>query len=197
MNNIQQLRYWQERFAMIPQVNSWKISVNVTSQQIREPNFIHKIDQILAETGLSGECLRLEITERVLVDSGQNTNQILTQIKRRGIKLSIDDFGTGYSSLSYLRRLPIDNLKIDRSFVNSINSDAESLEIVKTIVTLAHTLGMDAIAEGIETIEQLHQLKSLDCEYAQGYLLARPLSVKDVESSRWLSNTSCLASNRV
>ena len=191
----QQLRYWQERFAMIPQVNSWKISVNVASQQIQEPNFIRKIDRVLAETGLSGNCLRLEITERVLVDSEQNTNQILTQIKKRGIKLSIDDFGTGYSSLSYLRRLPIDNLKVDRSFVNNINSDAESLEIVKTIVTLAHTLGMDAIAEGIETIEQLHQLKSLDCEYAQGYLLAKPLSVKDVESSRWLSNTSCLASD--
>ena len=192
----QQLRHWQEKFAMIPNVDSWKISVNVASQQIQEPNFIDKIDRILAQTGLSSRCLRLEITERVLVDSEQNTNQILAKIKERGIKLSIDDFGTGYSSLSYLRCFPIDNLKIDRSFVNSINSDAESLEIIKTIIALTHTLGMDAIAEGIETIEQLHQLKALGCEYAQGYLFSKPLAVEDLELSRWFGNVTNKLSNR-
>ncbi|WP_144054309.1 EAL domain-containing protein [Pleurocapsa sp. PCC 7319] len=120
--------------------------------------------------------------ERVLVDSGHVTQNNLAEIKRRKIKLSIDDFGTGYSSLSYLRRLPIDNLKIDRSFVDSINSDPESFEIVKTIITLAHTLGMDAIAEGVENIAQVERLKSLGCEFVQGYLFAEPLEPDAIES---------------
>ena len=178
----QQLRVWQQKFASIPQVASLKMSVNLASQQIKEPNFIEKLDRILKTTGLDGNYLRLEITERVLVDSEQNTQNTLAAIKRRNIKLSIDDFGTGYSSLSYLRRLPIDNLKIDRSFVENINSDTESFEIVKTIITLAHTLGMDAIAEGVETTKQLHQLKTLGCEYAQGYLFAKPLPANAIES---------------
>ena len=178
----QQLRVWQQKFASIPQVASLKMSVNLASQQIKEPNFIEKLDRILKTTGLDGNYLRLEITERVLVDSEQNTQNTLAAIKRRNIKLSIDDFGTGYSSLSYLRRLPIDNLKIDRSFVENINSDVESFEIVKTIITLAHTLGMDAISEGVETIEQANQLKTLGCEYAQGYLFAKPLPANAIES---------------
>ncbi|VEP18575.1 Response regulator receiver modulated diguanylate cyclase/phosphodiesterase [Hyella patelloides LEGE 07179] len=177
----QQLHSWQQKFAQIPGIDSFKISVNLASQQIQEANFIEKLDLILAETGLDAGCLRLEITERVLVDSGQNTQQNLAEIKRRQIKLSIDDFGTGYSSLSYLHCLPINNLKIDRSFINNLNIDTESFEIVKTIVTLAHSLNMDAIAEGVETIEQVNHLKALGCEYAQGYLYAKPLEVKDIE----------------
>ena len=183
----QQLRVWQQKFASIPQVASLKMSVNLASQQIQEPEFIEKLDQILEKTGLDGNYLRLELTERVLVDSEQNTQNTLAEIKRRNIKLSIDDFGTGYSSLSYLRRLPIDNLKIDRSFIDNmnfdrINCDIESFEIVKTIITLAHTLGMDAIAEGVETIEQVNQLKTLGCEYAQGYLFSEPLPAEMIES---------------
>ena len=186
----QQLRIWQQQFTAISNIDSMKISINVASQQLQEPNFIEKIDKILARTGLNPNCLRLEITERALIDSKDNTNQTLAEIKRRGIKLSIDDFGTGYSSLSYLSRLPIDNLKVDRSFVKNINSNPESLEIVKTIITLAQTLNMDAIAEGIETSEQRDRLKALGCEYAQGYLFSKPLSVEDVETSRWLGNIS-------
>ena len=178
----QQLVTWQQQYAAIPQVNNLKISVNVSGNQLQEPGFTAKLDRLLLETGLNPSCLRLEITERVLVDSGHNTQNTVSEIKQRKIKLSIDDFGTGYSSLSYLRRLPIDNLKIDRSFIDSINSVPESLEIVKTIITLAHTLKMDAIAEGVETIEQLKQLRALDCEYAQGYLFAKPLSAKAVEA---------------
>ncbi|MGF1539719.1 MAG: EAL domain-containing protein [Pleurocapsa sp.] len=178
----QQLVDWQQEYATIPGIGNLKISINIASQQLQEPNFIDNLDTILQKTGLNPSCLRLEITERVLVDSGQNTQNTILQIKQRKIKLSIDDFGTGYSSLSYLRRLPIDNLKIDRSFVHSLNSDAESLEIVKTIITLAHTLGMDAIAEGVETIEQVKQLRALNCEYAQGYLFAKPLPAKAITS---------------
>lgn len=148
-----------------------------------QPEFIKKLDRLLLVTGLNPNCLKLEITERLLLDSQQSTNNTLTEIKKRQIKLSIDDFGTGYSSFSYLRRLPIDNLKIDRSFVDSISTDKESLEIVKTIVTLAHILGMDAIAEGIETEAQLRQLGALGCEYGQGYFFAKPLPVKAIEST--------------
>jgi diguanylate cyclase (GGDEF)-like protein len=178
----QQLATWQQQYSNIPEIAALKISVNVVSQQLQETEFIPKLDQILLKTGLNPSCLRLEITERVLVDSGINTQNTLLEIKKRKIKLSIDDFGTGYSSLSYLRRLPIDNLKIDGSFVEGINSDVESLEIVKTIITLAHILGMDAIAEGVETVEQVKQLQALDCEFAQGYLFAKPLEPKAISS---------------
>ncbi|WP_036478659.1 EAL domain-containing response regulator [Myxosarcina sp. GI1] len=177
-----QLRIWQQNFAHLPRIDSLKINVNVASQQIQEPNFVKKLERILAETGLDGRCLRLEIIERALVDSGKKTYKILTEIKRRQVKLSIDDFGTGYSSLSYLQRLPIDNLKIDRSFVSKLNSDRESFEIIKTIITLAHTLGMDTIAEGVETIQQFNRLRNLDCKYAQGYLFAKPTSAKKLKS---------------
>lgn len=178
-----QLATWQQQYANLPGMASLKVSVNVAAQQFEKLDFISKLDQTLAITNLDPSCLRLEITERVLIDSEINTQQTLSEIKKRKIKLSIDDFGTGYSSLSYLRRLPIDNLKIDRSFVNCINSNVESLEIVKTIITLAHTLGMDAIAEGIETKDQLQQLKALGCEFAQGYLFSKPQPVKEIESS--------------
>lgn len=178
----QQLATWQQQYRGIPGIASLKVSVNVACQQFQKPDFISKLEQILLKTNLKPSCLRLEITETVLVNSETNTQETLSEIKKRQIKLSIDDFGTGYSSLSYLRRLPIDNLKIDRSFIGNINSDTESLEIVKTIITLAHTLEMDAIAEGVETKEQLQQLKALGCEFAQGYLFAKPLDAKEVES---------------
>lgn len=178
----QTLATWQQENPTRADITSLKVNVNVACQQFHKPDFVAKLDQILAQTGLAPTCLRLEITERVLVDSAINTQSTLREIKKRQIKLSIDDFGTGYSSLSYLSRLPIDNLKIDRSFIKNINSDLESLEIVKTIITLAHNLGMDAIAEGIETISQAHQLRALDCEYAQGYFFAKPMSVEAIQS---------------
>lgn len=177
----QQLRIWQQKFAALPEVSGLKMSINVASQQLQELKFIARLDQLLQQTGLDASCLRLEITERILVDWGKNTLDTISQIKQRKIKLSIDDFGTGYSSLSYLRQLPIDNLKIDRSFINNIASDTESFEIVKTIITLAHTLGMEAIAEGVETIEQVKLLKTLGCEFAQGYLFAKPLTVEAID----------------
>ena len=114
----------------------------------------------------------------MLQDPNVNTQKTLLQIKQRNIKLSIDDFGTGYSSLSYLHRLPIDNLKIDRSLTNKINGDRESQEIVNTIITLADSLKIKAIAEGVETKEQLQKLRALGCKFAQGHLFAKPLNVE-------------------
>jgi diguanylate cyclase (GGDEF)-like protein len=128
-----QLAIWQQQFSNIPGGSNLKMSINVASQQFQEVDFIDKLDRILLDTGLNPECIKLEITERVLIDSEQITENNFAEIKKKKIKLSIDDFGTGYSSFSYLRRLPIDNLKIDRSFINQINADLESLEIVKTI----------------------------------------------------------------
>ncbi len=177
----QQLKIWQQEFTSIPTIETFKISINVASQQFQQPQFIQKLDETLLATGLNGSCLRLEITESVLVESGGTIQKILGQIKQRKIKLSIDDFGTGYSSLSYLKRFPIDNLKIDRSFIEGLNYDEESFEIVRTIITLAKTLGMETISEGIETAEQLTQLKNLGCQFGQGYLFAEPLDVQEIE----------------
>ena len=177
-----QLQLWREQFASIPQVKSLKMSINLASLQLQESNFITKLDRILEETGLDGNSLRLEITEGVLIEPEGNVQNTLKQIKDKNIKLSIDDFGTGYSSLSYLRRFPIDNLKIDRSFIQQMNHDFENFEIVRLIITLAKTLGMDTISEGVETPQQREQLKSLGCQFAQGYLFSKPLAPLAVES---------------
>ena len=185
----QQLNIWQHQFSNHPNINSLTMSVNVSSLHLQEPNFLEELDLVLEKTNLDPKCLKLEITERALVDSRQNTKNILTEIKQRDIELSIDDFGTGYSSLSYLHRFPIDNLKIDRSFIDRLDSYDESYELVKTIIILGHNLKMKVIAEGIETHEQLEHLKSMSCEYAQGYFFAKPLSVKDIEI-RFLQNNS-------
>ncbi len=180
--SCQQLQMWQQQFALTPKINSLKMSINLASRQLQEPDFIPKLDRILLETGLAGNFLRLEITEGVLIEPEGNIQETLRQIKQRNITLSIDDFGTGYSSLNYLRRFPIDNLKIDRSFIEQMDSNSENFEIVRLIITLAKTLGMDTICEGIETPKQLKQLKDLGCEFAQGYLFSKPLTPEAVES---------------
>jgi diguanylate cyclase (GGDEF)-like protein len=175
----QQLRTWQLTF---PLAASLHISVNLSSKQIKQFDFVDKLGRILADTGLNGEHLRLELTETMLMDRGEKTIELLTQIKQQQVQLSIDDFGTGYSSLSYLHRFPVDTLKIDRSFVSLINAEGSNCEIVKTIITLAHSLGMKAIAEGVETPHQITHLSNLGCEAAQGYFFAKPLNRPLAES---------------
>jgi EAL domain-containing protein (putative c-di-GMP-specific phosphodiesterase class I) len=177
-----QLSLWQQQFKPLLQPDSFKMNVNVSNQQFQDSQFIDKFDRILASTGIDGNCLRLEITETALMDSTETTQTTLKQIKQRKAALSIDDFGTGYSSLSYLHRFPIDTLKIDRSFIMNMNDDAENLEIVRTIIALAQSLSMEVIAEGVETLEQQNQLKSLGCQFAQGYLFAKPQSAQAVSS---------------
>jgi diguanylate cyclase (GGDEF)-like protein len=174
-----QLRTWQKKFAS---ASSLHVSVNLSSRQIKQFDFVDKLTQILADTGLNGENLRLELTESMLVDRGEMTLELLDRIKKQKVQLSIDDFGTGYSSLSYLHRFPVDTLKIDRSFINLIDDRQNNGEIVKTIVTLAHSLGMKAIAEGVETIAQLNFLTNLGCEAAQGYFFSKPLNLELAES---------------
>ncbi|MGB3192059.1 MAG: PAS domain S-box protein [Limnoraphis sp.] len=173
-----QMKTWHEQFPNFPNLT---ISVNLSGRQLREPDVVDKIDDILQETGLKRDCLKLEITESMLMDNPSAVKNLLKQIKSRQIKLSLDDFGTGYSSLSYLHSFPIDTLKIDRAFVVHANSEFKNKAITQAIVTLAQSLGMEVIAEGIETADQLEQLKQLKCEFGQGYFFSKPLAQTDAE----------------
>lgn len=170
------------------QLNEWQsnnvtdipltMSVNLSVKQFSQPNLIETIDQILAETQLPTRCLKLEITESAIMENSDSAAKILDQLRDRQIHLSIDDFGTGYSSLSYLHRFPVNTLKVDRSFVCRLDAADDNVAIVQAIVTLAQTMGMDVVAEGIETTEQQHQLKNLGCEYGQGYLFCKPVNAE-------------------
>ncbi len=155
------------------------ISVNISGKHFAEKNLVEQIKKILVETKINPACLKLELTESAVMENAENVIEMLSQIRSLGIKLSIDDFGTGYSSLSYLHRFPINTLKVDRSFVSTMADGTENGEIVRTVIALAKTLKLDVIAEGIETIHQLHQLRILGCEYGQGYLFSRPVSAAD------------------
>lgn len=174
-----QMRAWQLQF---PDASLEMISVNVSGKQLLKIDFIQQVKQILQETNLEPHCLKLEITESVLVENNQLILSIIEQLKSLNIQFSMDDFGTGYSSLSYLHNFPIKTLKIDRSFVQRMNESGQNLGIVRAIVTLALNLRMDVVAEGIETANQLAQLKVLKCTYGQGYFFAKPLEVKAVET---------------
>ncbi|MGK7924659.1 MAG: putative bifunctional diguanylate cyclase/phosphodiesterase [Spirulina sp.] len=169
---------WHTQF---PRDRELSVSVNLSGQQLKDPEFLAKIDRILAETELNGNRLKLELTESMLMEDVDAIALRLSQLRMRAIQLSIDDFGTGYSSLSYLQRFPVNTLKIDRSFVCRMCDKSDNSKIVETILTLAHQLGMEAIAEGIETKEQLEQLHRLGCEAGQGYLFAPPLTPEEAE----------------
>ncbi|GAB4530163.1 MAG: EAL domain-containing protein [Pleurocapsa sp.] len=173
-----QLYNWQKQFVNAADL---RISINLASQQIKEPKFLEKLDEILTVYSLPKNSLHLEITETTLMDYRQETINLLTEIRARDIQLSIDDFGTGYSSLQYLNRFPINSLKIDRSFVQGMLEDRENFEIVKTIITLARTLKIDVVAEGVETLKQLKILKTFNCKLGQGYLFSKPIDTKSVE----------------
>lgn len=150
------------------------VSVNVSTVQFRERNFIRSLQDILDETGIAPERLEIEITESVLVDDDERALEILRKLKGIGVKVALDDFGTGYSSLSYLSRFPFDAIKIDRSFVNAIYSTENALPIVSTIVRLGRALGMSIVAEGVETKEELSLLVGEGCDEIQGFLVGRP-----------------------
>jgi len=167
-----QMSSWQAKYAA---AGNLKISVNIATQQIEEPNFINMLDEVLIASKLSGNCLHLEINETMLVDSKSNTFELFQQIESRGIRLNIDDFGTGYLSLQYLKRFPLNSLKIARSFTQGMIGDRENFEIVRMIIALAKTLKIGIIAEGIENFKQLKVIKTLNCELGQGKLFAEPL----------------------
>jgi len=172
-NASQQLRAWQVEFPVAPPLS---MSVNLSCKQfLQSGELLTIIDETLKVTGLDPCSLALEVTETVMMENAEVALATLAQLKDRQLRISIDDFGTGYSSLSYLQRLPVDNLKIDQSFVAHMKPAGDSLEIVRGIITLAHSLGKQVIAEGVETGEQLALLRSLECDYGQGYLFSEPM----------------------
>jgi EAL domain-containing protein (putative c-di-GMP-specific phosphodiesterase class I) len=174
-----QLGIWQRAF---PAEAPLTMSVNLSGLQLSQLGFLERLDHVLRETGVNGHNLKLEITESRLLKNASSGTVMLEQLKTLGVQLSIDDFGTGYSSLARLHELPIDTLKIDRSFVNRMGVQGNnSVEMVRTIITLAHSLKMDVIAEGIETPQQLAQLRSLQCEYGQGYFFSKPVDSQAAE----------------
>ncbi len=174
-----QMRTWQTRINLDP---SARISVNLSGRQFRQSDLADQIQAILSESGLSPANLKLEITESTIMENPETVAVVLSRLKSLKIQLDIDDFGTGYSSLSHLHRFPVNTLKIDRSFVDRMGVTGDSPEIVSTIVTLAHNLGMDVIAEGVETTAQQQQLKALGCEYGQGYLFSDPVDAQKMEA---------------
>lgn len=160
--------------------HSLTISVNLSGVQLSDPELLNYLDQVLQSFSLKGSSVKLEITETILMERGEETLTFMAQLKERQIELSIDDFGTGYSSLAYLQSFPIDTLKIDRSFVNGLVNKDKNLDITQTIITLAHALGLDVISEGVETQEQLEILQTLGCEYAQGFFFSKPLPETEI-----------------
>ncbi len=149
--------------------------MNVSAKQFAHPGFVQEVTRVLAETGIEARHLRLEITESAFMENSAATMGVLLQLRQLGVKLDLDDFGTGYSSLSYLHRMPVDALKIDRSFVDSICTDSASLSIARTIAALARAIGVRVVAEGVETEAQLELLRGLGCDDVQGYLFSKPV----------------------
>jgi len=157
------------------------VAVNVSSKQFAQSDLSDAIMTQLKESGVPAENLKLEITESTLMDNPEQALQTLNRLRKRGVQFSIDDFGTGYSSLTLLQRLPVDTLKVDRSFVSRLGEDKENLEIVRAVIALAHSLDLNVVAEGVEKNSQLDSLSPLSCEYVQGFLFHKPLSAMEAE----------------
>ncbi|WP_353258820.1 PAS domain S-box protein [Prochlorothrix hollandica] len=169
-----QTHLWQQQY---PQYRQLMIGVNLSSRQLSQGHLVASIAAILRDNHLDPRCLKLEITETCLMENPELAASILQQLDNHHIQLALDDFGTGYSSLNYLRRFPVHTLKIDRSFVSCLGTEGEDLEIVRTIISLAHNLKINVIAEGLETLNQWDQLRRLGCEFGQGYFFAKPLDL--------------------
>ncbi len=168
----EQLGAWRAGHPKGPPVS---MSVNVSRQQLAHPDFVDEVRNALRSTGIEPSSLKLEITESVIMDNPDAVAEVLRSLKMLGVEIHMDDFGTGYSSLSYLHRLPIDVLKIDRTFMTTLSANNEYAEVIQTVVALARTLRMGVTVEGVEEQEQVDQITALDCDYAQGFFFSRPL----------------------
>jgi len=186
---IRFLTAWVLRSALW-QLRAWKqcgleldVAVNVSPTDLADPSFADSLIQILAETGADSRRLVLEVTESAAMKDLPNTLRVMEQLRVLGIRFSIDDFGTGYSSLSHLKRLPVDEIKIDRSFIQELETRPDDEVIVRSTINLGHALGLKVVAEGVELPASFEALKRLGCDLAQGYLVSRPLSASDL--TRW------------
>lgn len=175
----QQIKQWQSQFV---DASSITMSVNLSAKQLLQPDLVLQIQRILDDVSLDPRQLNLEITESTVMENVDAAIEMLKQLKSLGICLSIDDFGTGYSSLGYLHQFPVDTLKLDQSFIQNIDTDAEKIEIIQTVVGLAWNIGLEVVAEGVEKPTQLAQLRSLRCERVQGYFFSKPLNAEDATS---------------
>jgi EAL domain-containing protein (putative c-di-GMP-specific phosphodiesterase class I) len=174
-----QLRSWQERFTDHPRLS---MSVNLSKKQVTDAKLVRTIAEIIKDTKIEPRSLRLEITESTIVDDIEGLTPALKRLKGLGVQLAMDDFGTGQSSLGFLHRIPMDILKIDRSFIDRAGKTRDHAAIIHTVVQLAHNLSMEVVAEGVETRDQISLLQSLECNYGQGYLFGEPVSAEAVES---------------
>jgi EAL domain-containing protein (putative c-di-GMP-specific phosphodiesterase class I) len=172
----EQIRIWSHT-----PIGPRQVSVNVSGRQFVDHDLEEDVRRALLESGIEAELLELELTESSLMQNTEATISALLALKRRGVKLSIDDFGTGYSSLAYLQRFPIDKVKIDLAFVRNITGNTNDATIAQTIVQMAHSLKMKAIAEGVETAGQLAYLRHHGCDEMQGYYFSHPLPLDEVE----------------
>ncbi|MFG0247607.1 MAG: EAL domain-containing protein [Phycisphaeraceae bacterium JB051] len=174
-----QLKLWRQ---MYPSMRNLRVNVNLSKRQLITPDFVKHADDILRKTGLPHNAVTLEITESTIMDNMSILTPMLEQLRQIGFKLAMDDFGTGHSSLGCLNKFPLDSLKIDRSFINNVDKNHSFAAILNSIVTLAHNLNLVVVAEGIEKLEQLAHLQSLDCDYGQGYLFAKPTDADAIPS---------------
>ena len=158
-----------------PRVRPLVAGVNYSARQLEHPGSTHSVEELLRRTGLQAGLLQLDITETAYISAAASHESNLDNLQGLGVGISIDDFGMGYSSLSYLKRLPADILKVDKSFVAGLGEDIQDTAIVQMVIDLAHNLGMEAVAEGVENKKQAEQLKEMGCDMAQGYYFARPL----------------------
>lgn len=168
---------WQKNYD-----SSFCIAINLSPRQFSDPELVSFVEKSLQQYNLSGEFLELEITEGVLMSGQSYIDDALSALNNLDINIAMDDFGTGYSSLSYLRRYPFDVLKIDKSFINDISFSAEDRELINAIISMAHSLNLKVVAEGVETKEQLAYLQKMGCDYGQGYFFGRPSPAKDMEN---------------
>ncbi len=168
-----------------------RLAVNVSARQFQKGNLLEMVQDVLKDTGLAPDLLEIELTETTIMDDAEDAINTLTKIKSMGVRLSIDDFGTGYSSLSYLKRLPIDTLKIDRFFVCDVASNPSDAKIIKAIITMAHGLGFEVVAEGVEKQDQLNFLQEFGCDAVQGYFFSPPVPCE--EFAKIIQSKYCLS----
>ena len=171
------------------------VAVNLSARSLRDDGLDEQVERLLRRHGLSPRLLTLEITESSVMADPASTLGLLHRLRLQGVRLSIDDFGTGYSSLAYLRRLPVQEVKVDRTFVQRMDTESDDAAIVRSIIELAHTLDLTVVAEGIENPEVSQLLRSMGCELGQGYHISRPMPVEEFRS--WFASGAWRRSRRL